>query len=218
MRTSANGQVFLGSRDQHLSMHNSGALDLLTELERAVGQDQRQATERRVNRLEEALQPMFLAMPKQKDGHLSAAAVRYLLHRLFVQRHGWLVNGLQNVGDKWNSSSPAEIFKSTAGDEVHKVFDDTLTSTGFTLKQVAVFAATLENLVHNDNIERLQVAHHMMGLSPEQVNLPEKKAAEVIKAYMMMYVLSLDHKTLAMQTALRPSSSARSNRAPAAPT
>jgi hypothetical protein len=106
------------------------------------------------------------------------------------------VNGLQNAGDKWNSSSPTEIFKSTGGEGVHKVFDETLVSTGFTLNQVAVFAATLENLVHNDNVERLQVAYRMMGVSPAQKNLPEKKAADVIKAYMMMYVLSLDHGTL----------------------
>merc|ERR1719356_1430699 len=196
MRAAANGQFFLGSRDQHLSLHSHHVSDLLSELGRVVGQDQRQATERRIDRLEDALRPMFKAMPKDRSNRLSAVSVRYVLHRLFVQRHGWLVNGFQNVGDKWNSSSPTEIFKSTAGDEVHKVFDETLSSMGFTLHQVAVFAATLENLVHNDNIERLQVAFSMMGVSPEQANLSEDKASKVIKAYMMMYVLSLDHGSL----------------------
>merc|ERR1719356_432850 len=196
MRAAANGQFFLGSRDQHLSLHSHHVSDLLSELGRVVGQDQRQATERRIDRLEDALRPMFKAMPKDRSGRLSAVSVRYVLHRLFVQRHGWLMIGLQNDGDNWNSSSPTEIFKSTAGDEVHKVFDETLSSMGFTLHQVAVFAATLENLVHNDNIERLQVAYRMMGVSPEQANLSEDKAYKVIKAYMMMYVLSLDHGSL----------------------
>merc|ERR1719356_1418462 len=199
MRAAANGQFFLGSREQHFTLHNHGVSDLLSKLGQVIGQAQRQATERRVDRLEDAVRPMFKAMPKDRNNRLSAASVRYLLHRLFVQRHGWLVNGLQNVGDKGNSSSPTEIFKSTAGEEVHKVFDDTLSSAGFTLNQVAVFASMLENLVHNDNVERLQVAYRMMGLSPDQVNLPEKKAAEVINAYMMMYVLSLDHGSLETQ-------------------
>merc|ERR1719356_1700967 len=151
MRAAANGQFFLGSREQHVSLQSHGVSDLLLELERVVGQDQRQPTERRIDRLEDALRPMFKAMPKNRGGRMSAASVRYLLHRLFVQRHGWLVNGMQNNGETWNSSSPTELFKSTAGEGVHKVFDDRLSNTGFTLNQVAVFAATLENLVHNDN-------------------------------------------------------------------
>merc|ERR1719356_1926866 len=166
MRAAANGQFFLGSREQHFTLHNHGVSDLLSKLGQVIGQDQRQATERRIEHLEDALRPMFKAMPKDRNDHLSAVSVRYLLHRLFVQRHGWLVSGLQNVGDLWNSSSPAEVFKSAAGEEVHKVFDASLSSTGFTLNQVAVFAATLENLVHNDNVARLQAAYRMMGLSP----------------------------------------------------
>merc|ERR1719356_1385859 len=196
MRAAANGQFFLGSREQHFTLHNHGVSDLLSKLGQVIGQDQRQATERRIDRLEDALRPMFKAMPKDRSNRLSAVSVRYVLHRLFVQRHGWLMIGLQNDGDNWNSSSPTEIFKATAGDGVHKVFDETLSSTGFTLHQVAIFAATLENLVHNDNIERLQVAYRMMGVSPEPANLSEDKAYKVIKAYMMMYVLSLDHGSL----------------------
>merc|ERR1719230_2014928 len=109
------------------------------------------ATERRVSRLETALQPMFEALPKDTDGRLASASVRYLLHRLFVQRHGWFVNGLENAGETWNSSSPAQVFREHA-DGVHDIFEDKLSSKGFTLHQIAVFAATLEALVHTDSV------------------------------------------------------------------
>jgi len=196
VRTQATGQMFLGSRDQHMSPHmGHGVSDLLAELEQTAGVDHRLATERRVERLELALQPMFQAMPKDRDGRLEPASVRYLLHRLFVQRHGWFVNGLENGGDTWNSSSPASVFKDHA-DDVHSIFENKLNETGFSLHQVAVFAATLEALVHTDSVERLQTAYYMLGYSHIEDTLSEETAREVIKTYMMLYVLSLSNDVL----------------------
>jgi len=187
----ANGKIFLGSREQHMSLQmGHGVSDLLMELEQAAGWDQRVATERRVSRLEAALQPMFAAMPKDSDGRLASASVRYLLHRLFVQRHGWFVNGLENGGDTWNSSSPARVFREHA-DDIHEVFEEKLSSNGFTLHQVAVFAATLETFVHTDSIERLQTAYRVLGLSRKKNKLSEKAARKVIRAYMVLFVLNL---------------------------
>merc|ERR1719450_1910461 len=59
---------------------------MLDELMSALGSGNK-VTQQRLTRLEEALRPTFLAMPKNSEGHLDHPAVRYVLHRLFVQRH-----------------------------------------------------------------------------------------------------------------------------------
>jgi len=188
--SSAASQGFLGSRDG--LTHGRIAADILAELEIVVGKDGRMATERRVARLENALRPMFLSMPKDSAGNLHATSVRYLLHRLFVQRHGWFVNGLNPASSAWNSSSPADIFGKYAGEDVHNVFNRKLSTAGFSLHQVAVFAATLEALVHTDSIERLEAAYNMKGFSKDGA-LTDDQVTTATELYMMMYVLNINH-------------------------
>jgi len=96
---------------------------LLEELEELLGSENRNATQERVDHLETALRPMFLAMPKTDTETLKPDGVRYLLHRLFVEKHGWFVRGLDNAGKSWNASSPSALFKEHVGDEVHDVFE-----------------------------------------------------------------------------------------------
>merc|ERR1719413_92191 len=186
----ANKQIFLGTRGQHSSLHDSAyGSDLLAKLEDMVGRDHRLATERRIARLEEALRPMFAALP-QEHGRIGATSVRYLLHRIFVQRHGWFILGLDAKGEAWNSSSPSEVFETlNAHQHIRSIFDDKLIGSGFDLHHVAVFAATLENLIHAESIERLQASYRLLDL-PTSGRLSERDAESVVKTYMMLFVLA----------------------------
>lgn len=197
---SAGGGMFLGTNEQHrsgaghLMAYTSGSGNLLQDLETAMGADHRASTERRVARLEEAMRPIFSAMPKNSAGRLSASAARYMLHRVFVQRHGWFVKGLDLAGQSWNSSSPTDIINGV--DHVQKVFDDRLEADGFDLHHAAVLAATLENFVHMECLERLQSAYKLTGISPDDDNVPEELVRQAMKTYMMMYVLDANYTSV----------------------
>lgn len=168
-------------------------MDLLKELERVAGQGRRAAIESRVGLLEEALRPTFQALPRGAGERLGAPAVRYLLHRLFVDRHGWFVRGLDSAGEAWNSSSPAEVFKGHAG-EVHGLFEDRL-GAGFSLRDVAALAATLESFVHGETVERLHAAYRLANLSETSDEHTEEEVSKAIDTYMSMYVLGTNHTT-----------------------
>jgi hypothetical protein len=135
------------------------------------------------------MMPIFAAMPKDVHGCLDSTGVRYLLHRHFVQRHGWIVRGLESGGGPWNETSPATVFKNHA-QEHHALFDSHLRSHGLNLHQVAVFAATLETLVHYESQERLQEAYRLLGISGIDGELSEETVSAAVRAYMLMYVQS----------------------------
>merc|ERR1719379_2988037 len=195
----ASKQIFLGTRRQHSSLHGSnGGSDLLAELEELVGRDHRVATERRVARLEEALQPSFAALP-QEGGRIGATSVRYLLHRIFVQRHGWFILGLDSKGEAWNSSSPSQVFEGlNQHQHIRSVFDDKLNGKGFDLHQVAVFAATLENLIHTESVERLQASYRLSGFQTTD-KLSEEDAERVMRTSMIIFVLGLDVSNMSQE-------------------
>jgi len=168
---------------------------LLDELERVLGEEHRLATQKRIGQLEDALRPMYLAMPKGEMGTLQPDGVRYLLHRLFVNKHGWFVRGLDSAGDSYNSSSPSALFKEHVGDDLHDVFEEQLCRNGFSLHETAVMAATLETLVRTDTLERLHVAYGLVDMS-EEGSSTEEQALAAVDAYMMMYVLGAKHATM----------------------
>mmetsp|Transcript_12481 Transcript_12481/g.25192 ORF Transcript_12481/g.25192 Transcript_12481/m.25192 type:complete len:561 (-) Transcript_12481:125-1807(-) len=179
--------------------------DLLDELEATLGAGRRSAAEGRVAMFEDAMRPIFQAMPRNGEDRLPASGVRYLLHRVFVERHGWFVEGLTNAGESWNSSSPAGFFAEHVGDEVHGVFERRLGDRGLSLHETAVFAATLESLVHEETLERLHSTHHLLGLDAKEDSASEKEVEQIIDAYMLMLVLGLSHTTVSREVILAAS-------------
>jgi len=182
----AHGSLFLERRE-------APAIDLLHELGSVVGHNYRNIAESRVGDLELMLRPMVAVMPKNAAGNLDAPAARYVLHRLFVQRHGWFVRGFDAAGDAWNSSSPAKVFMMHAGGRVHDLFDDQLRNHGLALRQLAIFAATFETFVHAETLERLDGAYRVLNVSTQQETFDAEGAARTIRTYMLMYVLRMDH-------------------------
>jgi len=166
---------------------------ILEELERVLGAERRVATESRVVRLEDALRPMFQAMPKQSDAGLAPDAVRYVLHRLFVDRHGWYVKGLEAAGEAWNATSPASIFEEHADADVHKLFQQRLEEHSFSLHHVAVLAATLEHFVHTETVDRLHASYTLSGVGKHEQDAKDDEVDGVIDTYMMLYVLGRNH-------------------------
>merc|ERR1719254_294400 len=104
----------------------------------------------RLRQFEEELRPMYVALPKNELGTLEPTAVRYMLHRYFVQKHGWYVKGLEPAGQSWNSTSPTSILTNRVPAFVQSLFEERLHGEGMGLHEVAVFAATLSDFVHNE--------------------------------------------------------------------
>lgn len=180
---------------------------LLEELEEVMGFDHRQSTEARVEGLEAALRPMFASLPKNSRGALRPSTVRYALHRLFVQRHGWQFVGLHSGGESWESVSPAIALRDRMPEDVHKLFEARLQEHGLNLHELAVLAATLENMVHAENDVRLQAVMNAYG-KPLNGNMNGSEATDIIDAYMSTFVLGVELSELSPSLILEKGSTA----------
>merc|ERR1740138_641757 len=202
----ADASAFLGPQQPQgnivaLSAQSEHAL--LAELETALGSAHRHATERRLSRLEQRLRPMFASIRKNKNGKLGAAAAGYILHRLFVQRHGWFIRSLEPAGGSmaaWNTSSPAVVLEERVSEHVQKLFQDRLGEDGLGVKELAILAATLEHLVHGEALDRLKVAYTAANFSESDV-LSEEEANHVLDMYMSIYILGFLHTDLKTMSA-----------------
>jgi len=161
---------------------------LLSEIEGTMGSAMKRG---RMTRLEAALTPMFASLPKNEFEKLGHTTVRYALHRLFVQQHGWYVKGLDPAGDSWNTTSPAGILKDKVSSEVINLMEARLDGHGFGLHETAVLAATLEHLVHDEALERLSKAYELKSIGQNE-HLDNVQSENVLDAYMKLYILPED--------------------------
>jgi hypothetical protein len=181
--------TFLHRSPQKLTSEQNSAV--LAAIEDALGEKHRQATEVRLAPLEKLLAPTLNALPKNEYGRFGHKAARYALHRLFVQRHAWFVKGI-GANDNSGNATPASMLQGGVSELVQNLFEKRLGSHGLDAHEVAVMAATLENLVHAESMERLRLAYEMMGLLMGGASLTADVVDVLLDIYMAAYVTDVN--------------------------
>merc|ERR1719310_821887 len=161
----------------------------MDEVMAALGSGNR-LTQQRLESIEQSLRPIFLSMPKNEFGNLDHAAARYVMHRLFVNRHAMYIKGLEPGGGSWSdgTASASDVLQERVPDVVQTMFEDRLKGRGLGMHELAVLAATYEHLIHDEAVKRLEVsfsAHEQ----PLDSKLDEFAANDLIDTYMMIYIV-----------------------------
>jgi len=173
-------------------------VSLLDEVEGSLGTG---SATKRLSEMEAILRPIIAALPKNQHDNLGHAAVRYALHRLFVLRHGWVITGLGADGDASNSGSPAGVLKDRVPAYIEGLFEKRLSGKGFGLHEVAVLAATVEHLIHNEAVSRLGSAFNVHML-PLTASINEASARDVLDTYMTTFILGENLKNMTLEDAV----------------
>jgi len=185
------------SREERMSEEDVQT-SLLAEVEGTFGEG---SASSRVKQLERALGPIYAALPKNEKGYLGHATVRYALHRLFVQRHGWSIKGLDTAGSHRNSTASAGLLKEQVPAYIQDLFEERLAGRGFGLHELGVLAATIEHLVHSEAISLLGKAFKVHKLLPTSL-MSVLEADDVLDTYMASYVLGEDLSNMTLTSAL----------------
>jgi len=173
-------------------------MSLLAEVEGTFGEG---TASSRVKQLEAILGPIYAALPKNEKGYLGHATVRYALHRLFVQRHGWFIRGLDAAGGHRNSTTSAGLLKEQVPAYIQDLFEQRLGGRGFGLHELGVLAATIEHLVHGEAIKRLGKAFKVHNFLPTSL-MSVSEADDVLDTYMTSYILGEDLSNMTLDEAL----------------
>jgi len=164
--------------------------EILDVLEEELGNGHGRTDEARVLELQVELNHTFAALPKNRHGNLQLASARYALHRLFVQRHAWQLQGIEPGGEGWSSTSFAEALGETVPAKTQRLFKERFGEEGVSLHELAVLAALLESMVHVEVDDRLQITLRAFGEN-ETASLSEEMATAVLHAYMASYVVGV---------------------------
>lgn len=141
--------------------------------------------EGRLLEFEEDLSLMFASLPKNRHDNLGRNTARYALQRFFIERHGWSIEGLSPV-DAERDATPMSSLSQWMPAYLVNSLEQLLGTSGVTLREMAVLAATFEDLIHREASTRLEDVYELLKL-PKDAVLHEKEAFDAIKLYMTMY-------------------------------
>mmetsp|Transcript_49680 Transcript_49680/g.131691 ORF Transcript_49680/g.131691 Transcript_49680/m.131691 type:complete len:600 (-) Transcript_49680:442-2241(-) len=123
-----------------------------------------------------AVRPSYEVLPKNDAGVLGQPAVRYVLHRLFVQSYGWFIKGLEPHSDMENMPAHIRGLLPTG-------------SSGASLHELAAIAASLEHLIRVEAAERLHQVLTVYKID-ESSTMTTKSMKDVLSTYLMIYLKS----------------------------
>eukprot|EP00928_Gymnodinium_smaydae_P061463 TRINITY_DN45529_c0_g1_i1.p1 TRINITY_DN45529_c0_g1~~TRINITY_DN45529_c0_g1_i1.p1 ORF type:complete len:593 (+),score=91.45 TRINITY_DN45529_c0_g1_i1:90-1781(+) len=141
------------------------------------------------------LRPIWKSTPKNEFDRLGHAALRYTLNRLFVQRHGWFVNGLYELpgASKLNMSTVTDALLKYVPLDAQHVFERRISGIGLDENEAALLAATIESVIFSDTVEQLRRTYKFLGLKTK-ANLSREDFDGVMKIYMALRVTGLNIK------------------------
>jgi hypothetical protein len=145
----------------------------------------------RVALMREDLRPLFSVLPKNQFGQLEPVAVRYALHRFFVQKYGWYVRGLDPVDAAESTPSPGahvEILKDRVPHYIQSILAEKMQGNGLGIDELAVFAATLNDLMEKDAVDSFHQVFEALGFNASDVS--ENDATRSVQGVVARLILN----------------------------
>jgi len=135
------------------------------------------------------LKPLYLALPKSADGGLEHGTARYALHRFFAHQHGWHVRGLEATGAEKRSdaASSTSMLEDHIPSYVLQLFEQHHGGrTG--LRELAVLAATLEDVVHSEAMQLVSTSYAAQNRSTAR-QLDDKVEHRIVTTYLLFHLM-----------------------------
>jgi len=140
--------------------------------------------------LQQQLESVFRAMPKNGDGKLDLMTLRYAMHRHFVETNGWFVHGVDPAGSRFNTSSPLDVLLGHVPEAVHAVFEQQLIDGGYDLADVATLVAVIESIIQRDSKSKLQKVYELWGLQlTDNSTVQSDQVDKMLASYMAGHIL-----------------------------
>ena len=94
---------------------------------------------------------------------------------------------MEPTGGVWNSSSPSSMMADRAPSYIQGLVEERMHGQGLGLQELAIFAATLADLIRHEAVGDLESIYSSMQM-PESARLPADAIDHVFKMYLMTYI------------------------------
>jgi len=131
----------------------------------------------------------YQALPKNELGRLPPKGVRYLVHNYFAREHGWVIKGLEPLGNQAANVSALHdlsVLQDRAPALVESLLEARRADHGLSLSDMVAMVAALERLILDESLMILEAAYSLNLLTPEEP-LHEDDLHSVLQSYLLLF-------------------------------
>jgi len=142
----------------------------------------------RASEIERKMAKTFQALPKNENGRLAPATVRYIVHNYFQKEHGWLIEGLEPTTVRANASEVhgASIIQNKAPAILEALLEERQSERGLALQDAVAMMAALEHLIFDESVVLLERAYDLNSMHTGDM-LDEVGLHEVLRSYLLLF-------------------------------
>lgn len=142
----------------------------------------------RASEIERKMAKTFQALPKNDNGRLAPATVRYIVHNYFQKEHGWLIEGLEPTTVRANASEVhgASIIQNKAPAILEALLEERQSERGLALQDAVAMMAALEHLIFDESVILLERAYDLNNMHTGDM-LDEVGLHEVLRSYLLLF-------------------------------
>jgi hypothetical protein len=141
----------------------------------------------RLRKIHKTLDPLFHALPKNRQGHISAPVMRYAVRRYFSQTHGWIVKGFNPHGEDTNSSiigNSTDIVQGKVPEYIRVLLENRFAHQGFSLDALVALVATVERMAFEEVEQGIERAFFLNDIDRTKA-LSKEDLKELISSYLI---------------------------------
>jgi len=143
----------------------------------------------RITELQNQLQPLFEAIPKEGNDRVSHTVVIYMLHRFFAKHRGWAIRGLDPTASAQNLSSADTEMRGWMPRYLQQFLEAVVGTSSLNLREIAAFAATLEDFIQKEERQWLDKVYSLLGMHPKKSTVSRAELSPILEVYLMLYNL-----------------------------
>jgi hypothetical protein len=144
-----------------------------------------------------SLEPMWRTMAQDSHGRIDSRALRYLVHRYFLQRYHISIIGMEALQVS-SSSSAAEVdlIAELAPKLIRGLLEGTSEELGYSLEDTAALVAVIERLVEDSGHDQVEEAYNARGFEITDT-LTRDQLMDVMKHYVVRWMNGRNEKRIA---------------------
>jgi hypothetical protein len=183
----ASGREFLGAKRKINSA--AAKAELNGVLDEVLGQGHGLA-DARLQKIHKTLDPVFRALPKNRQGYISAPVMRYAVRRYFSQSHSWIVKGFNAHEDQGNTSivGDSDMLQSKLPGYIRSILEDRFAVQGFSLDAVVALVATVERMAFDEVVRGVELAFSLNDVDRYQT-VSREHLTEIISSFLIVEML-----------------------------
>jgi len=135
------------------------------------------------------LTPMLQSLPKNEQGRVGTAAMRYAVQRYFSHRHGWVIKGFEPHEVRSSTEQLGEsILSSKVPGYIDAILESELQNKGFSIEDVLAVVMSVERLIVDEISGSVEQAYHLNHQATHN-RLNKGTLMTVIDSYLLVEML-----------------------------